>query len=449
MNQRISMAIMLLLIPGIFLTGSPASHGAPYNGTTSDAATPGSAPLRLSYENYHLVGLALHQETGRDIYLGAIYFDQHIPKPDDIVAAGGPKLMEYKVVARRNSMRSLLGGILLQSEVATGKAPDLKTTEFSNAILSAVQSSLYAGDSLAIMLSEDDVTIAYLNGHELTRVNEGKVSDYLLMGWIGERGAATAFRNAIGSPQLNPDLLAKLQATTYTRERDEQVASWISSSDNKLEMAPGTIGPATVAIPAAASAEQPEPVASQIDAPAHSPSALPDIPGPAMEQALQLPDVVETISAATTADPGIPAGNPEPIQVASLMPTAELLQTHVSDDIQNLDVQAYSQRLSAFHSQLIAMVYRQIRYPSRAVRRGLQGRLEMDITVLADGQLVAVDIVQPSGHTILDKAAVTAAQNALSAGELQTIDAVAAAEFGNTEDGKLVIPVPVNFIITE
>ncbi|MEH6634984.1 MAG: energy transducer TonB [Halioglobus sp.] len=445
MKSHISLGIMLLLISGVFLTGSPVSRGAAYSGALSGAAVPGPVPARLSHANFNLVGLALHQETGRDIYLGAIYFDQQIPRPDDLVGATGPKLMEYKVVARRTSMRSLLGGILLQSEVATGKAPDSKTTEFSKAILAAIKGSLYAGDSFAIMLSEDDVTIAYLNGHELTRVNEGKVSDYLLMGWIGERGAATAFRNDIGSPRLNPDLLAKLQTTTYTRERDEQVASWISSPDNEPDMAANTIAQANITIPTAASAQNTATAA----APVHNPSALPDIPGQALEEALQLPDPEAIIGIATSVDPGITTSNQDPIQVASLTPTAELLQTRDGDDAQSLNVQEYSLRLSEFHSQLITMVYHQIRYPARAIRRGLQGRLELDITVLPDGQLVAVDIVQPSGHSVLDKAAVTAAQNALGAGELQTIDVVAAAEFGNTEDGKLVIPVPVNFILTE
>ena len=58
-----------------------------------------------------LVGLAVHQETGREIYLGAIHVDKLVPPPADLAQFTGPKAMEYRVVARRTSIRSLLGSI--------------------------------------------------------------------------------------------------------------------------------------------------------------------------------------------------------------------------------------------------------------------------------------------------------------------------------------------------
>jgi hypothetical protein len=55
-----------------------------------------------------------------------------------------------------------------------------------------------------------------------------------------------------------------------------------------------------------------------------------------------------------------------------------------------------------------------------------------------------VTVAESSGYTILDKAAVQAAEAAL-AKSMGAIDAVAVAEYGS--DGSLVIPVPVNFIL--
>ena len=437
MRQNFVRGIMLLCICAALQTGSISAVAA-----SSD---------------FNLAGLALHQQTGRDIYLGGIYFDKQVPKPDDYVGASGPKLMEYTVVARRTSIRSLLGGILLQSEVATGKAPDQATTDLANSLLSAVSGSLYAGDSLEFLLNESDETIAYLNNQELARVDDGTVADYLLMGWVGERGPSTVFRNSIMSAEINPVLRSALAANTYSVERQSQVASWIGVQDENLEAAPGSDASNPVASIATAAAtpppkSEPEPepeiapeVATAQKAPEESLAAAQAAP----KAPLSLPEP-KPEQPSPIADPASgPVTTHKPVQVASLLPTANLLSEQPADDVRSLDVKEYSQRLSNFHSQLIGMVYGQIRYPARAVRRGLEGRLELDITLLENGELVDITIVQPSGHAILDKAAVKAAKSALSSGALSAIDPVAIAEFRNGQESNLVIPVPVQFMLTE
>ena len=438
---------MLLYISGVFLAGSISAGAA------------GS--------DFKLVGLALHQETGRDIYLGAVYVDSQAPRPADILAASGPRLMEYRVVARRTSIRSLLGGMLLQSEVASGKAPGQATADLANQMLSIVSSSLYAGDSLEILLSENDETIAYLNGRELLRIADTTVANYLLMGWVGERGPTTAFRSDIMAADIKPELLTTLEATTYSEQRAAQIASWIEAPQESPEtgaetpqQSPDTVPQIQSSATIAASAT-PQPVSEQAPEPVSVPEPEPE-PEPEITQTqetmalaevpattLGLPEPKPEETTPAVPDPAGPAISQEAVQVASLQPTTELRQTQASESIQALDVQEYSQRLSKFHSQLIAMVYGEIRYPARAVRRGLQGRLELDITLQQDGELLAIAIVEPSGYSILDKAAVKAAQNALSSGALAAIDPVAIAEFRNGTANELVVPVPVNFMLTE
>ncbi len=114
-------------------------------------------------------------------------------------------------------------------------------------------------------------------------------------------------------------------------------------------------------------------------------------------------------------------------------------------DILSLDLTEYSHRLAGFNSALIKLVYSQIKYPRRAVRRDIQGTLELDITLLEDGSLIEVAIAESSGYSILDVAAVEAAQKALDSASLGEIDPVAIAEY--SIGGNLVIPVPVNFIL--
>ena len=73
------------------------------------------APVRAADADFYLAGLGLHQETGRNIYLGGIYLERRGERPPDLAEADGARIMEYRVVARRTSMRSMLGGMLLSS----------------------------------------------------------------------------------------------------------------------------------------------------------------------------------------------------------------------------------------------------------------------------------------------------------------------------------------------
>ena len=82
------------------------------------------------------------------------------------------------------------------------------------------------------------------------------------------------------------------------------------------------------------------------------------------------------------------------------------------------------------------------------MRRNLQGSLELDLHLNADGSLNEAVVVSGSGHNTLDAAAIRAAESAFSDSTLETIDSVAISEYSNP-DGRLVVPVPISFRLTE
>ena len=135
-------------------------------------------------------------------------------------------------------------------------------------------------------------------------------------------------------------------------------------------------------------------------------------------------------------------------QVASLHATSDMLGASAPEGVEAVDIQDYSQRLGQFNTRLIRSVYDEIQYPRQAVRRNLQGRLELDVTLQQDGTLVDISVGQSSGFKILDKAAVRAARKALTSIGPDQMDPVAVAEYGGA-DNKLVVPVPVQFLLTE
>ncbi len=415
-----------------------------------------ASPCYAVGSDLYLAGLGLHQETGRNIYLGGIYLERETQKTQDLTTTAGERIMEYRVVARRTSIRSLLGGMLLQSEVATGNPPDKSTADFVDGILSTVNTSLYAGDSLEIRLTDKNETLALLNGHELARINDKSVADYLLMGWVGESGPSTTFRNKITAEQVDPSLLSALQASIYTEKRSAEIATWlddvqpaaqetlsasISAPDAEAvgdQLMSGENLAATSAIGAAAADTEELTTSGEIsDAPREGGFSISVVDAPADSQAQP--------AAEDNTELQFVVPNRGPLQLASLSPAVELLpQNPLEREVQALGIQEYSQRLSQFHSDLIRRVYAAIRYPSRAVRRGLEGRLELDISMTASGQLLGVTIASPSGHALLDDAAIAAAEKAFDGGP-SAIDPVAVAEFGDFATEHLTVPVPVNF----
>ncbi|MEM9255759.1 MAG: TonB family protein [Pseudomonadota bacterium] len=444
------------------------------------AALSGSASASAVDSELYLAGLGLHQETGRNIYLGGIYLEQEVPRPANFTQAAGTRVMEYRVVARRTSMRSLLGGMLLQSEVATGHPPDDATMRFADAILSAVNTSLYAGDSLKIVHTGQDETIARLNGHELARVNDAAVSDYLLMGWVGESGPSTIFRNDLMADQVDPSLLSALEANTYSEKREQEIAGYLRSGQPEAAALPQPevsksqgATPSAVAEVATVKEATSSAAASPAAATTAANSAKTSTPGSASDSQTEADAVAPAaelglISVAATARPMSQIGNTgqaapdvpqdprtslppgsqdQAVQLAALIPSeSEQPPASILSTIENMGIQEYSRRLASFHRSLTARVYGEIRYPKRAVRRSLEGTLELDVTLTHNGELVDIQIARDSGHVLLDDAAMDAAKKAFKA-DLNEVDPVAIAEFSDGQSN-MIIPIPISFRLT-
>ncbi len=376
-----------------------------------------------------MLGLAMHQETGRNIYLGAIHLGADVPNPENIFHAPVPKMMEYRIVARRTSIRSLLGNMLLQSEVATGTGPGPEVDVFAEHLLAAIKGSLYAGDSLAITQSPDDQITITVNGVLLTSGQDGGVFDYLLQGWLGDSGPSTLFRTTMLRTDLDGGLLSTYDAHLPTADRVALTHDWVTPETAAIEPVaalPVASLPITVE-------STPEVTASLTE---QDSTALP-IPIPIIvERGTDPSGEIQLAMLGTATDVQIFSSTEDP-------DVDTVLAEEFSVD--SLDVTEYSHRLAGFNTALVKLVYSEIKYPRRAVRREIQGALELDITMQQDGSLVEVAIGQSSGHSILDGAAIKAAERAFSSSSLGIVDPVAVAEYGSGDN--LVVPVPVNFVL--
>lgn len=437
-----------------------------------------SAPV--TGDELDLVGLAMHRETGRDIYLAALHAQQKPSNPADIATAGGERAMEFRIVARRTSIRSILGGILLQAELASDAPPSPATVEFANAILSSVQGSLYDGDTLTLRQTAGGNTEATIDGQAMASTPAAAVFDYFLSGWVGERGASTAFRNRLLSPDIDVDLRADYRALVPAPERIAAVRAWVAPAPEPTPepAAPAAKKPAAPVDDRAgeqvAAATQPRPAAAQPAAANHSTTETAaaadtatevaadiehDTAIAAIEPAASTPapepaastDSTSLATTPSTTTPSIAMARIKPVLREENSPASALAEeTEPADPygVASLSIIEYSQRLATFNSMVFRMVNSEIRYPRAAIRRGIQGNLELDVTLDAGGGLVEVAVARSSGHYMLDDSALRAAREAFEDTLGNPPDNVARAEYSNDSE-QLVVPVPVNFVLTE
>jgi TonB family protein len=425
----------------------------------------------------NLVALAMHRETGRDIYLGALYAENALASPAELAGDEGARKMEFRIAARRTSIRSVLGGILLQAEVSRGAPPGPAIVEFADAIMSAVAGSLYTGDSFSLLVTAGGVTEASVNGQLMARTRAAGVFDYFLAGWIGDRGASTAFRDSLMADEIDISLRADYSALTPEAGRVATVAAWTAPPKPKPEAPkPEVVAPSTPAEPPSAVAAADAP-AEASPAPAEPDAAAPELPvaasespaavaaaapapAPAPADAEPTPAAAETVAIAA-ADAPAPVGSDSipslamaseaPVQLEDSERRSSLLDASGLADaegIAGMSVIEYSQRLAVFNTMVFRLVNSKIRYPRAAVRRNIEGSLELDVTLGPDGELLDVTVARSSGHDMLDESALKAAQRAFDTPPADPFDQVAVAEYAD-QGGRLVIPVPVNFVLTE
>ncbi len=420
--------------------------------------------LSAAEENMQMVGLAMHQETGRNIFLGALYSDDPAARIATLQRGDSTGVLEHRVVARRTSIRSLLGKLLLQGEVATGRPPTAETIQFADDIMSLVRGSLYAGDSLTIELTPDATTRATLNGHNLAASAHQGVFYYFLSAWIGEKGPSTAFRSAILSPSIDSGLMSVYSANDTSANREREVAAWLQQLETdevddapppepakiSAQAKPHTVAAATstVANKQLVTRQQPKaaPAAADTVSPELDPGgALAEVetktPDAEVERFVREPvrETVATVGAATAPESG--AG----VQLA--MAVQPDIGVPAVEEIDTFDAMDYSRQLDLFNNDILRQVYAEIRYPRAAVRRNLQGNLELDLTLDRSGKLVGIEVGRSSGYAMLDKSAVTAAERAFKKSGAGSISEVAIAEYGDG-DNLVVVPVPVSFILT-
>lgn len=377
-------------------------------------------------ESPQLAGLAVHTDTARDIYIAGL-LGPGGQIPDELDSVRGPMSMEYRIATRRISSRGFSGTLLLQAELGSGTRAPEAVIDALGELKMQLQGSLLSGDQFEIALSPAGDTQFVLNGVTLLELPGADTFSYLLQGWLGN-SASALMRESLLSGQFDRSLMLQYESLMPLNERIEQVAGWVAEEEIVEEEQVAVVAapePAVNTRQEAVAATAPEAAAVAVAAQNAAPVPVQELPQPpAVEE--QVPEPELAVSAPV-----------EPLPVAE---TAEQEQS----PLQELDDREYQRQLSEYVRVVMTQVFRNVRYPRRAVKRELQGQVELLAELDQSGELLGVSLETSSGYDILDEAAIRAVEKATPFPELSF---VAKEEFVADTGDSYVMLIPVKFMM--
>ncbi|WP_105103207.1 TonB family protein [Microbulbifer pacificus] len=366
------------------------------------ALTAKAAPL--------LNGLALEQQFNKDQYIAAVYAERLSNDAASLLDNNMPRALEIRVVADHLSARRLrnqwMEGIAINNpgDTLTGQAENMVT--FANLF----KGRLVSGDRLRIDFEANTgATSVSLNGVELGKIDSREFFNTLLRAWIGPVPPSTEFRdNLMKSGQVTGGLLATFESLQPSAERVSQVRATYEGEAEEVAAAPEPAKPE----PKKETKPESEAIVS-----VSKPDLSADIPAPTLaaigSAAIEKPAPARPEPKAET--PAVAqASQPKPLKPTTTRPATPPV------DEEELEEEEDEAPLTAdmilarqiYHSMLLRHTFKHINYPKRAMERGQEGSVRLNVTIDSRGNVIDVATLQESRYSSLNREALDAVERA-------------------------------------
>ncbi|WP_018274232.1 TonB family protein [Teredinibacter turnerae] len=348
-----------------------------------------------------LNGLSIHTELGKEQFIAALLVASPSTNGRDILINNEPKQIQVRIVAPRVSSRSFkrmwIEGMAINSSSSELSENAEAMARFSNLL----KIKLMEGDIFTIDRGTDAVTI-YLNSVKLGEINSVAFFDLLLRTLIGPVPLSSQFRDGLlVAGDIDAGLLARFDATVPTEDRiaavktavsnQEQPAPKVATEEPQVTLAPVAVAPAVTS------------------------------PGVVATKPVVTPDLASAEPAESTPTPAPvtkPSPSPKPTPKPTVKPTpapqqALLDADAVEEEEDDLDFTAESLlQQQLYIAQLKRHTYKYLHYPKRALDRGWEGNVRLNITINRFGKVQDIIVVEESEYKTLTKEAEKAAERA-------------------------------------
>ncbi|ROS04795.1 TonB family protein [Sinobacterium caligoides] len=343
-------------------------------------------------EGMVLNGVAEFKELNRSYFVGALYLEEPANTAEAVQAlASTRRMMEIRVTAKRWSPRRFSSQwtqlIVANNEEAMLNRYSDEFIAFNN----MARFSLKRGDTLLFDQSPDGKIVIHVNGVKTASYDRIGSFDMLLNTWIGKRPPSTEFKQSILGAVDNAGALSLYEATTVQPERRDIVVQWMGAMQ-QLAMAAGSG-----------------------EVPAASLGGLANATTEAVDAASTLEIVPDKIESTKPASQSIVVEEKE--VVAELVEESVAVEEELVDDLElgdDFDIdpeiiqQQHDMMLKLYRSSIVKQTLRKVQYPSRAIKRGLEGLVVVEVRLDRFGKRLSAERVQSAKYSLLNKAAMAA-----------------------------------------
>ena len=346
-----------------------------------------------AYAKPDLHGVGVHQELGRDVFLGALYSDVKTDDSAKLLSSTNNMRMELRVVSRNGLSKRRFARMWIEGVAINNPSADLtRSAENLFSFTKLFGSKLSPGDTIAIEMTRDRPVVEH-NGVRVGELANNRLFGLLLSTWLGPVPVSNAFkRGLLAHEDVDQKLLTTFNTTRPTASRVAEVKAYKEVLDAE---APAEDIAVAVVEPIAKPKPQPK-VVKKTPKPTKKP-----VKKVAPTKAPRPKQVVK----ATPKPRAVPKAAKPPVKttIAKARPTPR------DENELTVDSLLSSQR---YFTDMSRKVSQRVSYPSIAKTRKQQGTVKVVVVVDRNGRLLRAEPIVETRYKILNREAVAAVKRA-------------------------------------
>ncbi len=336
-----------------------------------------------------LNGVGVHQELGRDVFIGALFSESLSNDAGTLLRNSQPMRMELKIVAPEGITARRFSRLWIEGLAVNSKADELMAQADNTVLFDGLfKGRLQKDDHLVISHSPGAGLSISLNKVELGKIEDDSFFYMLLATWIGQVPLSSDYRDSLLKVgDVDAGLRGRFASISPSPSRVAEINGW----NNKVL----AVEPAANNVAAATKPETTKVEVPKLDTPAIDKPKL-DIPLP----------VAQTSSKSKSSVAATAAAAPASSSIASAAPVATTVAEE-EDEGPALTTQTLLAR-QFYVSDSIKKIRSKTKYPQRALDRNQAGNVRVAVVVDRDGNLISSNIIESSRYELLNKEALEA-----------------------------------------
>lgn len=345
-----------------------------------------------------LNGIGVHQELGREVFIGALYSESLSNDADTLMNNVQPMRMELKIVAPDGLTTRRFSRMWIEGMAVNARA-DALTAQADNMVKfdGLFKGRFLKDDVISFSNNPGSGVDIAVNGVLLGNIEDNVFFSMLLSTWIGKIPLSSDYRDSLLKVgDVDSGLRGRFSVIAPTASRTTEIKSW-TTPQVEVAAAESSSAKSSASAKVAAAVAGTAVVATELpklDVPVIDKPAL-DIPKPAIQS--ESPASVPAVTAAAASVAAAP--------VAAI--AAAKVEEEEEEDGPALTAQSLLAR-QFYVSDAIKIIRGKTKYPSRALERGQAGSVRVALVIDRQGNVLGTNLLESSKFDLLNKEALEA-----------------------------------------